>query len=86
MKQNEEKAAPPVELPRGRWLEPKDVSERLKVSLSSAYSLVRSGQFPVYQFLPGKRQVDSVDLEEWIEKRKITAIVPDKPRKKEVVK
>jgi excisionase family DNA binding protein len=75
-----------MNLPRGEWLEPKEVAEKLCVCLSSVYSIIRNGQLKAYQFLPARKLVDSADLEEWMKKCEITAFAPNKPKQKEVMK
>jgi predicted DNA-binding transcriptional regulator AlpA len=77
------------------WLEPKDVSKKLGISLSQVYSYMR--QYPpawtFYRPTSTKRLTKLADLDAWLEKRKVSAdatvqfvinpvLLPRKPRKK----
>ena len=65
------------------WLMPKDVAKRIGISLSEVYTLMRQypPPWPFYRVTATKRLTRSADLDAWLEKVKVPAIVPDKSQK-----
>ena len=61
------------------WLEPKDVAKKIGVSIREVYSLM--GQYPppwpFYRVTTTKRLTKPADLDAWLEKVKVSAVLPD---------
>ena len=61
------------------WLGPKNVAKYLGISLSQVYWYM--GQYPppwpFYRVTPTKRLTKKSDLDAWLEKVKVPAVMPD---------
>jgi len=62
------------------WLKPKDVAKRIGISLSEVYALMKQypPPWPFYRVTATKRLTKPADLDAWLEKVKVPAVVPGK--------
>jgi len=62
------------------WLKPKDVAKRIGISLSEVYVLIKQYPplWPFCRVTATKRLTKSADIDAWLEKVKVPAVVPGK--------
>jgi len=62
-----------------KWLEPKDVAVYLGIKKSKVYEYMGRAipPWPFYRVTPTKRLTKKSDLDAWLEKVKVPAVMPD---------